>query len=108
MVELSFLHDFAENTKTNCFVTSLALFIIVVVMVAPTEISGISAGLAKLVAVALLGYVFVVHIRGTMSLFLNDPGLIIDSTFRSNALLSCVFPFSLFILIGYVFFTFVF
>tara|TARA_Y100000748_G_C15482604_1_gene483416 strand:- start:260 stop:586 length:327 start_codon:yes stop_codon:yes gene_type:complete len=108
MADLSLLHDFADDTKTNCFVTSLALFIIVVVMVAPTGITGISAGLAKLIAIMLLGYVFVVHSRGTLSLFLNDPGLLLDGTFRTNAILSCVFPLALFIIIGYVLFTFVF
>lgn len=108
MADLSLLHDFADDTKTNCFITSLALFIIVVVMVAPTGITGIGSGLAKLIAIMLLGYVFVVHSRGTLSLFLNDPGLLLDGTFRPNTILSCVFPLALFVIIGYVLFTFVF
>jgi len=108
MADLSLLHDFADDTKTNCFVTSLALFIVVVVMVAPTGITGVGAGLAKLIAIMLLGYVLVVHSRGTLSLFLNDPGLLLDGSFRTNAILSCVFPLALFVIIGYILFTFVF
>ena len=108
MANMSLLHDFADSTKANSFLTSLALFIIVVVMVAPTGINGFGGGLAKLIAVLLLGYVFVTHSRGTLSLFVNDPGLILDSTFRVNAILSCVFPLALFLIIGYVLFTFVF
>lgn len=108
MTNMSPLHDFADTTKANCFVTSLALFIIVIVMVAPTGIKGFSAGLAKLIATMLLVYVLVTHSQGTLSLFMNDPGLLFDGTFRINAILSCIFSLVLFLIIGYILFTFVF
>lgn len=108
MSELSLLHDFADGTRTNSFVTSIALFIIVVVMIAPTGITGLTAGLAKLIAIVLLGYVFIVHSRGTILLFLNHPAILLDGTFKTNAILSCIFPLVLFTIIGYILFTFVF
>ena len=105
---MSLLHDFADGTKSNCFVTSLALFIIVIVMIAPTGIRGIGGGLSKLVAVGLLGYVFITHSRGMLSLFMSDPSLLTNTAFRTNAILSCIFPLVLAIIIFYVLFTFVF
>ena len=105
---MSILHEFADKTKANCLITSLALFIIVIVMVAPTGIKGITAGLAKLIAILLLGYVFITHSRSTLSLFVNDPTLILDNTFRINAILSCLFPLALFLIMAYVLFTFIF
>ena len=108
MSNMSILHDFADSTKANCFITSLALFILVIVMVAPTGIRGMGGGLAKLLAIGLLGYVFITHSRGTLSLFMSDPGLLLDNAFRINAILSCVFPLALVLIIGYVLFTFVF
>ena len=67
---MSFLHDFADSTKANSFITSLALFIIVIVMIAPSGINGFGGGLAKIIAVCLLGYVLMTHSRGTVSLFI--------------------------------------
>lgn len=105
---MSQFHNFLDNTKFNSLLTSIALFIIIIVMIAPTGISGIRAILAKLVAIIILGYVLFTHCQCLFRLTINEPTLIIDDMFRINSILSIIFPIVLLSMICYILFTFVF
>ena len=107
MPDITVLHDFADSTQSNCFITSLALFIIVIVMVAPTRIGRIGGGLAKLVGILLLGYVLFSNSNILLNLFRDNPTILSDSEFGANAILSCVFSIALVGIILYILLTFV-
>jgi len=107
MADISLLHDYADTTKSNSFITSIALFIIVTVLIAPVEINYIVGILAKIVAIGLLGYVLINHSKGVLQLFQKDPEILFDTKFQINTILCCIFPITLVAIMSYVLITFV-
>ena len=102
-------HIFSDNTKLVCVVTSLALFVILVTMVAPTGLSSFNLGLGKIISIALLSYALIVNCKETNKLTANIPGIFEDdslSGLRNNVILSYILSAVSLGLVFYILFTF--
>jgi hypothetical protein len=102
-------HVFSDNTQFVCVVTSIALFVLLVTMVAPTGMGRFNLGLGKVISIALLSYALVVNCKETNALTSSVPGIFEDSTLsgqRNNVILSYILSAASLGLVLYVIFTF--
>lgn len=102
-------HIFSDNTKLVCVVTSLALFVLLITMVAPTGLSSFNLGLGKIISIALLSYALIVNYKETSSLIANIPGVFEDDKLsgqRNNVILSYILSAASLGLVLYILFTF--
>ena len=109
MPEESPFHIFSDNTKRVCVVTSLALFVLLVTMVAPTGLSSFNLGLGKITSIVLLSYALIVNCKETNKLMTNIPEIFEDDNLsgeRNNVILSYVLSALSLGLVFYILFTF--
>ena len=109
MPDKSPFHVFSDNTKLVCVVTSLALFVLLVTMVAPTGLSSFNLGLGKMTSIALLSYALIVNCKETNKLTADIPGIFEDDRLsgeRNNVILSYVLSAVSLGLVFYILFTF--
>ena len=102
-------HIFSDNTKLVCVVTSLALFVVLVTMVAPTGLSSFNLGLGKMIAISLLSYALVVNCKETNKLMDSIPGIFENAELsgqRNNVILSYILSALSLGLVFYILFTF--
>jgi len=109
MSDKSPFHVFSDNTQFVCVVTSLAMFVLLVTMVAPTGLGRFNLGLGKAISIALLSYALVVNCKETNALTASVPGIFEDSTLsgqRNNVILSYILSAASLGLVLYVLITF--
>ncbi len=102
-------HIFSDNTKFVCVITSLALFVLLVTMVAPTGLGLFNRSLGKATAIVLLSYALMVNCKETNALLSSVPGMFEDSELygqRNNVISSYVLSAATLGLVLYIVFTF--
>jgi hypothetical protein len=104
------IHKFCSNTKMMCLAVSIALFLIMITVVAPGNLNGFAVGTAKLAAVGLLGYALLNNVTETTKLLSSIPNVLTSadsSSVRNNAILNYVLSAVMAVLILYVLYTLV-
>ena len=102
-------HDFSDNTKKICTITGIALLVIVITMVAPSNMNRGVSFLGKMFGIGLLGYACTTNCQETTAFVQTEPNLFQDgdkSGVRNNVLLSYLFSLLLLLLALYVFSSF--
>ena len=101
-------HTFADNTKQTCIIIAVSLLLLVITMIAPTNIGRINISIGKLIAISLLGYAFLTNCKETTKLISDIPDLFSNSqlsSIRNNTIISYILSFSIITLILYTTYT---
>ena len=104
-------HVFADNTKQMCGVISISLFILIIIMIAPINLSSVISMIGKIMIIIMLSYTGFKNFKETNTLVDNTPDLFSDdqySIIKNNILLSYTLTFSVMILIIYISYTIIF
>ena len=109
MDNITHFHTFSNNTKFICTLTGVALLILIITMIAPSQPNSLSNKIGKLCAICLLGYAFTINCKETTNLVKIIPDLFTNSNFtgiRNNTILSYFYSFIMLLAITYIFLTF--
>ena len=108
MTQLTQFQQFSDNTQSICIIIGVALFILIITVIAGARPRTFMNRMGKFIAAALLGYALFVNCKETGNLVSSIPNLLSDPNItgvRNNTILSYIFSFVILLAIIYITFT---